>query len=172
MLLTDGLFPSKYAKWRIEEIKSFIDEMGCDILVNKVDSFNGISYGVDYEDMSEYYGLKNYNILIFDSGYNYLNKYNKNIDGTKFNSLIQNYSYIFTKHRDFDISRYEKVYHIFLSNYNNFNKTFADTVDNLQQYIHLYPNGGYSSRIDLRSISKDVGVIASQPFIENDIFLS
>lgn len=37
-LVTDLLFPSKYSKWRISEISSFIVDRGADILVFKVDA--------------------------------------------------------------------------------------------------------------------------------------
>ena len=97
ILLTDFLFPSKYAKWRIEEIKAFMDTDDCDILVSKLDKFASIDYEVDYEEMNEYYSLKDFNILIFDAKYNYLNKYNTRIDGTQYNRTDMPYSYLFTK---------------------------------------------------------------------------
>lgn len=168
MLLTDGLFPSKYAKWRIEGIKAFVDEGDCDILVPKVDKFVGIDYGVDYEEMKEYYNLEDYNILIFDPKYNYLNKYNKKVDGTQFNNSVKNYSYLFTKLESFNLKNYERFFHIFLSNYKLFEKTFG--VDRPSKHcVHLYPNGGYTHHSHLDDVDRSVKMISTQPFITKDL---
>lgn len=159
ILITDYLFPSKYAKWRIEGIKALID-VGADILVNKVDEYAGVSYDVDYEIMENYFNLNQYNIIIFDKKYNHLNKYNKTIDGTKFNNVIKGYSYLFTKFTDFNLNNYDNVFHIFLSGYKNFNQIFK--YDQQKQFIHLYPGGGYSDKNALKSISKSCNIISTQ----------
>ncbi len=160
ILLTDILFPSKYAKWRIAEIKSFIDRGGCDILVNKIQSYANISYNIDYDEMMEHFNLKQYNILIFDSQYNWLNKYNSNIDGTKFNGH-SSFSYLFTHNNNFDVNSYETIYHIFLSNYIKFNKEYSK-IPHKKQFIHLYPGGGLSSKEDLLKINSEVNLISTQ----------
>lgn len=140
VLLIDALFPSKYAKWRIAETKSFIEHYSTDILVvRKVETFAKVDYTIDYEEMFDYYRLAGYNILIFDPAYNYLNKYNDKIDGTKFNGLNKA-AYMFTKYADLDLSRYDIVYHIFLSMYREFNKQFNFPME--RQVVHLYPGGG------------------------------
>ncbi len=161
ILLTDFLFPSKYAKWRIEEIKAFMDTDDCDILVSKLDKFASIDYEVDYEEMDEYYSLKDFNILIFDSKYNYLNKYNTRIDGTQYNRTDMPYSYLFTKKVEFDLKNYDKIYHIFLTNYTLFNEHFK--FPQHKQFIHLYPGGGFSASSDLSNVHKLVRIISTQP---------
>ena len=142
ILLNDGVFPTKYQQWRIQEIKSFIEKGDVDIIIFKMDSFSNIDWNIEYEYMKDYYQLDKYNILIFDPKYNYLNKYNKNIDGTKFNNKFPG-SYLFTQHIDFDINRYDVIYHIFLSQYEIFNKNYK--IHPNKQFIHLYPGGGYNN---------------------------
>lgn len=164
ILLTDILFPSKYAKWRIEEIKSFLDTDQCDILVSKTEQFAGIKYNVDYEEMREYYNLDQYNILIFDQQYNFLNKYNTRIDGTAFNGGGSGYSYLITKKASFDVHSYDVFYHIFLSSFNKFTNTFGITDAN-KHTIHLYPGGGYDNSTSIAKLPRQVKIVSTQPFI-------
>jgi len=165
ILLTDILFPNKYAKWRIEEIKSFIELYDTDILVtHKVNFYAGIKYGVDYEAMKQYFGLYRYNILIFNPKYNHLNKYNASIDGTLFNNEFFG-DYLFTKSDGFYLPKYSCVYHIFLMNYSHFNKYYSYPLN--KQFIHLYPGGGFLSSSDLKNLSKEVGLISTQGFTTN-----
>jgi len=160
ILITDILFPSKYAKWRTEECKSFINEYSTDFLVHKINSYAGVQYDVDYEDTEEEFRLNNYNIIIFDSKFNYLNKYNKIIDGTKFNTN-NNFSYLFTKQTTFDIKKYNIIYHIFLSMYKKFNESFQ--VPKNKQFIHLYPGGGLAAKGDLQGMDKATRIISTNP---------
>lgn len=162
-LLVDILFPSKYAKWRIEETKAFIDK-GADILVNKLTSFAGINYNIDYEEMAEYFCLSDYNIIIFDSNFNHLNKFNKNFDGTKFNNFCK-FSYLFTKKTEFNLNNYKSVYHIFLSNYIKFNEEFK--YPQHRQFIHLYPGGGLSKKENLQVINPACNIISTQKTTDN-----
>ena len=162
ILLTDILFPSKYAKWRIEKIKSFIDDMDADILVFKVDSFAGINFEIDYEYMKDYFNLGDYNILIFDPKYNYINDYNKRIDGTLFNYRFPG-SYLFTRKLDFNPLEYDCVYHIFLYCWELFNRLYEYPKNKL--FIHLYAGGGFTSGDSLDIIDKDTSIISSQRFI-------
>ena len=158
-LLVDILFPSKFAKWRMAEIKSFIDRGDCDILVNKITSYAKINYEVDYSEMCDYFGLDNYNIIIFDEKFNYLNKYNKRINGTKFN-CNNGFSYLFTLNSKFELDKYDSIYHIFLSNYVKFNQQF--TFPQEKQFIHLYPGGGFSAKEDILKIDKNANIISTQ----------
>jgi glycosyltransferase involved in cell wall biosynthesis len=160
ILVTDVFFPTKYGKWRIEEIKSFIDEREIDILVFKVEASGEIQFGVDYEYMRDFYGLDKFNILIFDPKYNYLNQYNTRIDGCSFNGKFPG-SYLFTKKSDFNLSRYETIYHIFLGCYYLFNISYDFPKRN--QFIHLYPGGGYNDKRSLFVVSKEVSFISTQP---------
>jgi hypothetical protein len=160
ILVTDILFPCKYGKWRIEESKAFIDRYNADFLVYKIDSYSKINYDFDYDEMKEYYGLNDYNILIFDQKYNHLNKFNTRIDGKRFNT-INGFSYLFTKNENFDIKNYKYIYHIFLSMYEKFNKFFK--VEYNKQFIHLYPGGGLSGKNAITKIHKDANVISTSP---------
>lgn len=158
VLITDILFPTKYSKWRIEDIKSFIDKYNTDILVTtKIDINNDISYPVDYEEMKDYYNLQDYNILIFDPKYNYLNKYNTLVDGTIFNNKF-NSSYLFTKKLTLDLSNYDLVYHIFLHNYYFFNNHYTFPYN--KQLLRLYPGGGLELSTNF-IIHKDVHIIST-----------
>jgi glycosyltransferase involved in cell wall biosynthesis len=169
ILLNEGMFPSKYQQWRIEETRSFINEKNCDILVFKVDSFAGIEWKIEYEYMKKYYDIDQYNILIFDSKYNFLNKYNKKIDGTTFNNKYPG-SYLFTRADNFNLNNYDCVYHIFLSRWEVFNKNYKFPFD--KQFIHLYPGGGYNGAKTLEKLPKDTNIISTQRFITNDVLLN
>ena len=177
ILLTDILFPNKYAKWRLVEIKSFIDEYKCDILVvNKITNYAGIKYDFDYEILKEKFSLEEYDILIFNKNYNFVNKYNSRIDGTQFNNII-NADYMFChKSKNIDISNfnltqlinaYDFIYHIFLISYQKFNHHFK--YPHNKQIIHLYPGGGYLSPASLNNIHKDANIVVSQQFISKQI---
>lgn len=160
-LVTDILFPSKYARWRMEECKAFIEEYQADFLVFKVDGYANIKYNVDYVEMLDYFNLSEYNIIIFDEKYNYLNKYNTKIDGTTFNDKKSVFSYLFTRNKTFDINQYTCVYHIFLSMYKRFNEQFKYPQE--KQFVHLYPGGGLANKIDTKLLSKQCNVISTNP---------
>lgn len=167
ILLNDGVFGTWYQQWRIQEIYSFINNQDTDIITFKMESFAGIDWNIQYEYMDGIYGLKDkYNILIFDKKYNYLNKYNKEIDGTKFNNKFPA-SYLFTKNDNFDLSKYDLVYHIFLSQFELFNKHFKFPME--KQVIRLYPGGGYNDIKTLQKIQKDVNIITTQRFITENV---
>jgi hypothetical protein len=162
-LVVDILYPNRYSRWRNLEIKFFMDEFESDILIFRVKEFAGITFDCDYEfcNIDSNLKLENYNILVFDPQYNYLNKYNKNIDGTLFNNKFYG-SYLITKNTDFILNDYSFVYHIFLMCYTNFNNNY--TFDHKKQLIHLYPGGGFNGNIaDLNKINKDVKIISSSP---------
>ena len=162
-LVVDILYPNKYSRWRNLEINFFIDEFESDILVFKIDDFAGVDFECDYDfcNLDTNLKLQNYNILIFNPKYNYLNKYNKNIDGTLFNNKFYG-SYLITKHTDFNLNNYSFVYHIFLMCYINFNKNY--TFNYNKQLIHLYPGGGFTGAVsDLIKINKNVKLISSFP---------
>jgi len=175
ILLTDIIFPNKYAKWRLVEIKSFIDEYKCDILVvNKITQYAGINYDFDYEILKEKFLLEEYDILIFNKKYNFINKYNLRIDGTKFNNII-NADYMFCHKSknisDFNLTQlinsYDFVYHIFLISYQKFNNCCV--YPHNKQIIHLYPGGGYLSKESLKFIDKKANIIVTQEFISKQI---
>ena len=159
-LVTDLMFPNKFATWRNVEIKSFIKNFDVDILVFKVDGFAGNKFDFDWDFINENNLLNEYNILIFDEKYNDINKYNKNIDGTKFNGKFKG-SYLLTKKTDFDLNCYDFIYHIFLMNYLSFNKNYQ--VEKTKQFIHLYPGGGISDLKFVSLIDQNTNIISTHP---------
>lgn len=168
ILLTDIVFPNKYAKWRLTEIHSFMNKYDTDILIiNRIDKYKNIDLNFDYIELEKQFNLKDYNILIFNPKYNYINKYNKNFNGLIYNNKIDS-SYLIRHKKfgdiDFNINDYEKVYHIFLMNYYNFNKKFKFQFD--KQFIHLYPGGGLINKDRLKNINKHTKLIPTQHFIK------
>jgi hypothetical protein len=167
ILLTDILFPNKYAKWRLVEIHHFIGDYDTDIMVIKrTNMFSGVTYDFDYDLLNEKFGLSNYDILIFNPSFNYINKYNSNFDGTKYNNLLPcDYLLQKTKFRDipFNINNYNFVYHIFLMNYIMFNNYFL--YEQKKQFIHLYPGGGFQNNNCINQIHPETNIIPSQQFI-------
>jgi hypothetical protein len=164
------MFPNKYAKWRLVEIKAFIDTYAADIFVSKrIDSYSGQLFNFDYEELYDKFNLNQYNILIFNPKYNYINKFNKEFDGTKFNNTLRG-DYMFrhkSKSIEIDISSYSLVYHIFLNCYKDFNTAFAYPFD--KQIIHLYPGGGYLGLSNLNNIDSSVRLVTSQSYISKHI---
>ena len=168
VLITDGLFPNKYATWRNVEIISFIERFDASILVKHGRSWAGIEFHFDFENeiFSEIFSSGEYKIMIFDPEYNYLNKYNVNFDGTQFNSRIKHYSYLVTKNSVFDIKTFDFIYHIFLGSYYDFNEHF--TIEGERQFIHLYPGGGYFPGQSYL-IKDNVNLITTHPMVTKEI---
>jgi hypothetical protein len=172
VLLTDIMFPNKYAKWRLVEIKSFIEKYDCDIMVTtRINSFAGNTFDFDYELLCEEYKLFNYDILIFNPEYNTYNKYNDNYDGTIFNNL-QKCDYVLRhkkyRNNSFCINDYNILYHIFLMCYEQFNHRFYFPMN--KQFIHLYPGGGVlNENLEHLYINNDVKIVSTQNFITTQI---
>src|SRR6056300_657981 len=100
ILLTDIVFPNKYAKWRLTELHSFMNKYDTDILIiNRIDKYKNIVLNFDYSELEKQFNLKDYNILIFNPKYNYINKYNKNFNGLIYNNKIES-SYLI-RHKKF-----------------------------------------------------------------------
>lgn len=161
-LVVDVLYPNKFSRWRNIEIKFFIDEFNSDILVYKANDFAGNKFFFDWDFCNDDIGgqLSDYNILIFDSSFNHLNKWNKRIDGTLFNGLFSG-SYLLTKKESFNISDYSFVYHMFLCCYSYFKKDYNFTKD---QFIHLYPGGGWQALTnELSQINNSAKLISTHP---------
>jgi len=171
ILLTDVMFPNKYGKWRLVEIQSFIQTYKCDIVcVNRIDSYENITYSFDWDILPKYFYLEEYDLLIFNPKYNFLNKYNTTIDGTIFNNKFKADYLIRHKSRhstDVSFDSYEAVYHIFLQCYRVFNNNIK--YPQHKQFIHLYPGGGYLSPSSLDIVHKDVKLIPTQEFISRNI---
>ena len=155
MLLIDRPFPSIYAQWRIEEVKSFIIERGADFL-------SIASKDAHFDTMRDYYGIRDYNILIFNPRFNNLNKFNTRLDGTKFNGKFPA-DFLLTKKENFILSDYKVIYHIFYSRWKIFNERFPG-VPNAKQFVHLYP-GGHMKDLTNIGIPLDVNIITTQKYI-------
>ena len=56
VLLTDIVFPNKYARWRLTEIYNFINDYDTDIMViNRINNYAGISFNFDLCFSNFYY---------------------------------------------------------------------------------------------------------------------
>lgn len=160
ILVVDCLYPNMYSRWRNVEITSFIKEYQADILVYKINNYAGVPFGFDF-DHAIYDDLhNNYNILIFDPQYNYHNRLNHRVDGITFNNTHPG-SYVLTTRTDFDISRYDAVYHIFLNVYTSFNRDYKFPFD--RQSIHLYPGGGLAAPDCVTKIDPAVRLVTTHP---------
>ena len=167
VLLTDIVFPNKYARWRLTEIYNFINDYDTDIMViNRINNFAGVSFNFDFDILCETFNLNDYNIIIFNPLFNHINKYNSNFDGTKYNNKLP-CDYILQKKKfintPFSVDNYNVVYHIFLTNYTNFNQKFLCKQE--KQFIHLYPGGGFMNNDSIHKIDKNANIIPSQQFI-------
>jgi len=168
ILLTDIVFPNKYAKWRLVEIYSFMEYFETDILViNRVDKYiNNLNF--DYNELCEFFKLKDYNILIFNPTYNYINQYNIDFNGIKYNNTVNSCYLIRHKKfadQQFSLNDYDRVYHIFLMNYLNFNSKFRFPLE--KQFIHLYPGGGLIDKNSLKNLNPIPKLITTQHFINS-----
>ena len=140
ILIVDGMFPNKFTSWRNFEILALMEEFNTDIFVYKGSPWAGIDYEIDYEYMKNLTDLSEYNFIIFDPAYNFLQKFNSNFDGTIFNGKFPG-TYLLTKAKEFDIEEYEVIYHIFLGTLIRFNNDFK--ISSSHQICHLYPGGGF-----------------------------
>ena len=108
--------------------------------------------------------LKDYNIIIFDEKYNFLNKWNSNLDGTQYNTT-NNFSYLITKKDNFNLNSYDFIYHIFLMCYDRFNVSFNFNLN--KQFIHLYPGGGFDGSVN--NLHRDVNIISTHPITTKNL---
>jgi hypothetical protein len=172
VLLIDILFPNKYAKWRLVTTKSFIDQYDTDILtLNKATHTDKIPFEFDYAELKNSHSLDQYDILIFNPAYNYINKYNSpDFDGKTFNRKYGG-DYMFRKKKDrssnLNIKKYEMVYHIFLCCYGSFNNMYS--FPQSRQFIHLYPGGGFVNMNQINSINENVKIIATHYYTHNHL---
>lgn len=170
LLLTDLMFPNKYAKWRLVEIVTLIEHFDLDILVllRPIYSAN-VKYDFDFKELEFSHHLRLYDIWIFNPEYNYLQEYNQDFDGTQFNGKYPGCYLLRKKCRrlgpvdpDMLINQYSKVYHIFLMNYNMFNDVYEYIG---QQYIHLYPGGGMLNNQSVCNVNPKTTIITSQQYL-------
>ena len=168
VLITDGLFPNKYASWRNVEVISFLEEFDTSILVKHGKSYAGIPFEVDFTHplFEDVFRETEYKFLIFDPTYNYLNNFNGGFDGTTFNGLINHYSYCLTKEIDFRVEDFDLVYHIFLGSYVDFNEQFNFPQE--AQLVHLYPGGGFVPGQSIQ-LHENVRVVTTHPITTAEI---
>jgi hypothetical protein len=156
------MFPNRFSQWRNVEIMSFIEHFETDILIYKIENFAGINFDFDIEHPIFDSIRQQYNILIFDPKFNYLNRHNTRVDGTKFNNKFGG-SYLLSRGTDFNLYDYDLTYHIFLKMFNDFNSTY--TFPKGRQVIHLYPGGGMSRRESVSMLDPNVRVVTTHPDI-------
>jgi hypothetical protein len=174
------MFPNALAKWRLVEILAFIERYDTDVLVP---AHAGKSYTFDWDALRESHRLSLYEVLIFDSAFNDINKHNKvenggsGLDGTAFNNRYPG-AYLLRLRKfsgtPFDARVYAAVYHIFLWEYHQFNLLYGNhdsffygEVPYSRQMIHLYPGGGLwvpRGKTGNLPIDDAVALVATQVF--------
>lgn len=177
VLFTDIWFPISYAKWRIEEIFSFVEHFHTDILVDRSKLRGKDRFPPTYEKVADRFRLAElYDILIFDPQYNFLNKYNtEDFNGTLFNGIAPaSYMLRRREYRDTNLmiteidvisfSDYDACYHLFLMLYRQLSWI---PIPSNKQWIHVYPGGGLSQKNDLLHIPNDVGIVVTQLTVFN-----
>ena len=120
VLLADCVFPSDMARWRLVEVKAFMERYDTDILVpNRIDNYKGFEIPFAWtEDLNASHHLYEYDILIFNEFYNALQQFNDPIfDGVAWNGKFPA-DYLLRKksrrgERDVVLQRYDAVYSIF-----------------------------------------------------------
>ena len=170
VLITDIVWPSAVAKWRIEEICAFAERYDVDICVKKHATFQQIQKAV--ANISDRFSFAKYDFIVFDKQYNCLAEFNDaEFDGTAANGHYRGFSYLLRlkKYRNEGqiptFGQYDVYYHIFWMSYVWFNSVVK--VCNAKQYVKLYPGGGLSqmrdiSNVDLTNLS---GVVVTQDFV-------
>ena len=168
ILLTDILFPNKYAKWRLVETKAFIDKYDTDILVlHRVMKYGGVVFNIDYKELLKSHSLDKYDILIFNPGYNDLDIYNDtDFEGHKYNGKLPfDFMFRLKKYREtpLNMSQYDLIYHIFLMCYNMLNALVKYPYE--KQVIHMYPGGGLLNAQSLLGMAPETNFIVTQACI-------
>ena len=120
VLLADCVFPSDMARWRLVEVKAFMERYDTDILVpNRIDNYKGFEIPFAWtEDLNASHHLYEYDILVFNEFYNALQQFNDPVfDGVAWNGKFPA-DYLLRKksrrgERDVVLQRYDAVYSIF-----------------------------------------------------------
>lgn len=124
LLIFDLVFPRIYGRWRTVEINYFLSspEFETDIFIPRyqVEVFRYFEEENIVTSFEYYYQrypyLNDYNILIFNPQFNCLNRFNKIIDGTKYNRKYLG-DFLLTKRFKVDFRSYHLGYTIFLATY-------------------------------------------------------
>jgi hypothetical protein len=152
-------------------MKAFIETFDTDILIiQKCSNFCGVSYPVQFAELAESHSLSQYDILIFDPKFNYLNKYNVGFNGKQFNGKHKG-AYLLRKKKyrtqAFRLNLYSVVFHIFLFCHDQFNQRYKYPRN--RQIIHLYPGGGYRDLRCINKIPRQTKIISTQAFTKDYI---
>lgn len=161
VLLTDLLFPTNYVSWRLVEIISFMRRYETDIYIPKHLSH---VVPIDYEGAAKICNLEDYDILIFNSKYSHLNKYNKDFNGLSFIGKSNGaFAFRLKKYRSqqWNHNVYDIVYHIMFASYAAFKRNIYPIH---KQWIHYH--AGCQVRF-AKSLPKNIGgVIVTQKFYQ------
>lgn len=183
VLLVDFFWPNRLAKWRIVNVESFSDHLKADILVINSDVFFELP-NTDEDFKTEIFKNRDeYDILIFDHRFNWMNKYNTRIDGTDWNVIGNHLGFYLFRHKSKPllsdpksnefILQYDVYYHIFLCIFTHFwsrvnqfpsqyNAKYAQ-----RHWIHLYPGGGVTNPSFIKQLPPLINIITTQNYISN-----
>lgn len=177
ILLTDVLFPTDIAAWRLNEIEAFFNtpRFHVDILVVEHADY----FPLEVDGIYDSFGLMNYDFLVFERAYSFLNAYNsESFDGLQYigqynaHYMLRRKEY---RHEKPFAATYDVGYHIFFVCYRQFMDAFGDVaphiVPNHRYIIHLYPGGGYYyGQTNLtNAIVPEAHIISTQSFITEDL---
>lgn len=168
VLVTDQLFPNAQAAWRKNQLAAFIERFDTDVLaIGRIWRIFGQTLPFDWDALRESHHLDRYDIVIFDSTWNWVQQYNDaEFNGTRFNDFDKcgraTYLLRLKKYRNepVDLMAYDAYYHIFCNMAHIFNDWWdrhlhgcrtkrrhraADLVPLHKQVVWMAPGGGLSS---------------------------
>lgn len=162
------MFPNTMAACRLNEVRDLMEEFDTDIIVvQRINSFAGVEFPLQWEELVDSHHLRDYNALIFNPAYNKLDGLNKLdrhpsewFNGTAFNGKWPaDYMLRLRKYGNSmpSIDDYAAIHHIFLLAYTVM-KTAMPLVRPERQSIHLYPGGGFFVG-DNKSLDVDAQVL-------------
>ena len=148
VLFCDRLFPSAYAKWRIEETRAFLEAYDTDVLVpHRISAFRSHIFPVQFNETRHLFPHDSYDLLIFDPEFNWLQPAVNGADfnGTAFNRQLP-FSYLLRKKTRrgaaLNFWGYDAYFYIFQSTFNRVYTALQQQTLRIPQVLHLYPGGG------------------------------
>ena len=170
ILVQDRLWPSDMAAWRVNMAAAFIHNSNFDtdfLGVQRIKSLsNGVPVPFSWESLYRSHHLDRYDILIFDSNWNWLQRYNglhpRAFNGTRFNHIDQcrRASFLLRlktyRRTPVNFASYDAVFHIFCDDAPRFNRLFPcfgnqSAVPMHRQVTWMAPGGGLSSECTSKS---------------------
>ena len=163
VLVQDRLWPSDMAAWRVNMASAFIHNQHFDtdfIGVQRLKLFSAnLPVPFSWETLYRSHHFDRYDILIFDSSWNWLQRYNgRAFNGTRFNRLdpCRRASFLLRlkAYRRTPVNfanDYDAVFHIFCDDAPRFNRLFPcfanqSAIPMHRQVIWMPPGGGLSSQ--------------------------